>query len=174
MLSKVKGLGIIGLTAFEIEVETDIGSGLPKFDIVGLPDAAVKESRERVRSAIKNSGKRFPAGVVTVNLAPADIKKEGAYLDLPIALGIVKASSDIIKNDISDYLFIGELSLDGKIRAVNGIMPLIISASAAGNKKFIIPYDNAEEAKYIEGTEVYACKSLNEVIGHLSGLAPIG
>ena len=173
MLSKVKGLGIIGLTAFEIEVETDIGSGLPKFDIVGLPDAAVKESRERVRSAIKNSGKRFPAGVVTVNLAPADIKKEGAYLDLPIALGIVKASSDIIKNDISDYLFIGELSLDGKIRAVNGIMPLIISASAAGNKKFIIPYDNAEEAKYIEGTEVYACKSLNEVIGHLSGIAPI-
>lgn len=173
MLSKVKGLGIIGLSAFEVEVETDIGSGLPKFEIVGLPDAAVKESRERVRSAIKNSGKRFPSGVVTVNLAPADIKKEGAYLDLPIALGIVKASSDTIKSDISDYVFIGELSLDGKIRGVNGIMPLIISASGAGLKKFIIPYDNAEEAKYIEGTEVYACKSLNEAIGHLSGVAPL-
>lgn len=173
MLSKVKGLGIIGLTAFAVEVETDIGSGLPKFEIVGLPDAAVKESRERVRSAIKNSGKRFPSGVVTINLAPADIKKEGAYLDLPIALGIVKASSDVIKSDISDYVFIGELSLDGKLRGVNGIMPLIISASSFGYKKFIIPFDNADEARYIEGTEVYACKSLNEAIGHLSGAVPL-
>lgn len=169
MLSKVKGLGIIGLDAFEVEVETDIGSGLPRFDVVGLPDAAVRESRERVRSAIKNSGKYFPMGVVTVNLAPADVKKEGAYLDLPIAVGIVKASSEIIKNDIGDYVFIGELSLDGKLRSVNGIMPLIISAKALGVTKFVIPEGNAKEAEYVEGTEVYACKSLNEVIGLLAG-----
>jgi len=173
MLSKVKGLGLIGLNAFEVEVETDIGSGLPKFDIVGLPDAAVKESRERVRSAIKNSGKRFPSGVVTVNLAPADIKKEGAFLDLPIAIGIIKASSELIKCDISDYVFIGELSLDGNIRPVNGIMPLIISANASGKRKFIIPAGNEKEAEYIEGSEVYACKTLNEALGHLSGVAPI-
>jgi len=173
MLSKVKGLGLIGLNAFEVEVETDVGAGLPKFDIVGLPDAAVKESRERVRSAIKNSGKRFPSGVVTVNLAPADIKKEGAYLDLPIAIGIVKASSDVIGKDISEYVFIGELSLDGSLRSVNGIMPLIISANAFGTRKFIIPVGNIKEAEYIEGAEVYACRTLNEVIGHLSGVAPV-
>ena len=173
MLSKVKGLGIIGLDAFEVEVETDVGSGLPKFEIVGLPDAAVKESRERVRSAIKNSGKRFPSGVVTINLAPADIKKEGVYLDLPIAVGIIKASSDVIKTEIDDYVFIGELSLDGKLRPVNGIMPLLISASLSGSKKFIIPYGNRKEAEYVGDAEVYACKSLNEVLGHISGAATV-
>lgn len=173
MLSKVKGLGIIGLDAFEVEVETDVGSGLPKFEIVGLPDAAVKESRERVRSAIKNSGKRFPSGVVTINLAPADIRKEGVYLDLPIAVGIIKASSDVIKNEIDDYVFIGELSLDGNLRPVNGIMPLLISASLSGAKKFIIPYGNRKEAEYVGDAEVYACKSLNEVLGHISGAATV-
>lgn len=173
MLSKVKGLGIIGLDAFEVEVETDVGSGLPKFEIVGLPDAAVKESRERVRSAIKNSGKRFPSGVVTINLAPADIRKEGVYLDLPIAVGIIKASSDVIKTEIDDYVFIGELSLDGNLRPVNGIMPLLISASLSGAKKFIIPYGNRKEAEYVGDAEVYACKSLNEVLGHISGAATV-
>lgn len=173
MLSKVKGLGIIGLDAFEVEVETDVGSGLPKFEIVGLPDAAVKESRERVRSAIKNSGKRFPSGVVTINLAPADIRKEGVYLDIPIAVGIIKASSDVIKTEIDDYVFIGELSLDGNLRPVNGIMPLLISASLSGAKKFIIPYGNRKEAEYVGDAEVYACKSLNEVLGHISGAATV-
>lgn len=170
MLSKAIGLGIIGLDAFKVEVETDISSGLPHFEIVGLPDASVKESKERVRSAIKNSGKNFPYGRLTVNLAPADVKKEGSYLDLPIAMAIVKATSDSLEDiDISDYVFIGELSLDGTVRGINGIMPLLISAKLQGFKKFIIPYDNACEAKYIGGISVFPCKTLNGVIGHLNG-----
>lgn len=173
MLSKVTGLGIIGLDAFIVDVETDVGSGLPRLDIVGLPDTSVKESKERVRSAIKNSGKRFPNGAITINLAPADVRKEGAYLDLPIAIGIIKASTDIIKNDISDYAFIGELSLDGNIRRINGMMPLLISAAKLGIKKFIIPYANKSEAEYIDGLEVYPCKTLNEVLGHLTGVYPV-
>lgn len=173
MLSKVNGLGIIGLNAFKVEVETDIGPGLPRMDIVGLPDAAVKESRERVRSAIKNSGKHFPNGVITVNLAPADIKKEGVYLDLPVAIGIIKATSDIIKEDISQYVFIGELSLDGNIRGINGLMPLLISARKQGMKKFIVPFANIKEAEYIDGIDIFPCKNLNQVLGHLSGTFPV-
>lgn len=173
MLSKVNGLGIIGLDAFKVEVETDIGPGLPRMDIVGLPDAAVKESRERVHSAIKNSGKHFPNGVITVNLAPADIKKEGVYLDLPIAIGIIKATSDIIKDDISEYVFIGELSLDGNIRGINGLMPLLISARKQGMKKFVVPFANIKEAEYIDGIDIFPCKTLNQVLGHLSGTFPV-
>ena len=173
MLSKVTGLGIIGLDAFIVDVETDVGSGLPRMDIVGLPDTSVKESKERVRSAIKNSGKHFPNGAITINLAPADVRKEGAYLDLPIAIGIIRASTDIIKNDISDYAFIGELSLDGNIRRINGMMPLLISAAKLGIKKFIIPYANKSEAEYIDGLEVYPCKTLNQVLGHLTGVCPV-
>ena len=170
MLSKVIGLGIMGLDAFKIEVETDIGRGLPRFEIVGLPDTAVKESKERVRSAIKNSGKQFPDGRVTVNLAPADVKKEGAYLDLPIAIAIVKAYSECLSGvNLDDYVFLGELSLDGALRGINGIMPLLISAKAQGFNKFIIPKSNFREAEYIAGINVYACETLNQVLGHLAG-----
>ena len=170
MLSKVNGLGLLGLDAFTVSVEIDVGGGLPRFDIVGLPDASVKESKERVRTAIKNSGKRFPEGRVTVNLAPADIKKEGAFLDLAIAVGIIKASSDILSGiALSDYIFLGELSLDGTLRALTGITPLLISAKKQGYTKFIIPYDNVKEAEFIFGIEVYPCKNLNAVLGHLSG-----
>lgn len=174
MLSKSIGLGIIGLDAFKVDVETDVSLGLPRFDIVGLPDTSVKESKERVRSAIKNSGKRFPEGKVTVNLAPADIKKEGAYLDLPIAVAIVKANTESLSGiDISKIVFLGELSLDGAIRGVNGIMPLLISAKSQGFLNFIIPFENADEAEYISGINVYPCKTLNQVIGHLSGASPV-
>ena len=174
MLSKAIGLGIMGLDAFKVEVETDVSVGLPRFEIVGLPDTSVKESKERVRTAIKNSGKRFPDGRVTVNLAPADVKKEGAYLDLPIAIAIIKASTESLSGiDISDYVFIGELSLDGAIRGINGIMPLLISAKTQGFKKFIIPKANAKEAEYISGINVYPCKTLNETIGHLTGASPV-
>lgn len=174
MLSKVNGLGLLGLDAFAVTVETDVGSGLPKFDVVGLPDASVKESKERVRTAIKNSGKAFPYGRVTVNLAPADVKKEGSYLDLPIAIGIIKACTEHLSGvNLDGYIFLGELSLDGSLRGVNGITPLLISAKAQGYNKFIIPYENVKEAEYILGIEVYACKSLNEVIGHLSGTSPV-
>lgn len=173
MISKVIGLGLFGLNSFCVDVETDVGSGLPRFDIVGLPDAAVKESKERVRSAIKNSGRQFPYGSITVNLAPADRKKEGVYLDLAIAIGIIKASSDCLPSTTDGYVLLGELSLDGKLRALNGIMPLLISAREQGLKKFVIPKANELEAQYIDGIEVYACSTLDEAIGHLSGEKPI-
>ena len=174
MLSKVNGLGLLGLEAFVVSVEIDVGLGLPRFDIVGLPDTSVKESKERVRTAMKNSGKRFPEGRVTVNLAPADIKKEGAYLDLAIAIGIIKASSEVLSNvDLSDYIFLGELSLDGSLRAVTGITPLLISAKKLGYNKFIIPVGNEREGEFISGINVYPCTNLNHAIGHLTGALPI-
>lgn len=169
MLSRVTGYALNGLDGYKVDVEVDVHNGLPAFEIVGLPDAAVKEAKERVRSAVKNSGRNFPVTRITVNLAPAELKKEGAYLDLPIAVGIVKICSPGLPQDISDYVLLGELSLDGSLRSVKGILPLLISASAGGYKKFIIPADNAKEAAYIENVTVYAAKNLNEVINHLKG-----
>ncbi len=169
MLSKVKSYSLIGLDGFLVDVEVDVSNGIPAFDIVGLPDTAVKEAKERVRSAIKNSGKRFPTTRITVNLAPADVKKQGAYLDLPIAMGIVTATMPELKIDLSDYVLIGELSLDGTLREVDGILPLLISAKSAGYNKFIIPSLNRQEAGYIEGIEVYALSSLIETVELLTG-----
>ena len=164
MLSKVKSFALTGLSGFLVDVEVDVSNGLPAFDIVGLPDAAVKEAKERVRSAIKNSGKRFPTTRITVNLAPADVKKQGAYLDLPIAMGIISATMPELKIDLSSHVLIGELSLDGTLREVDGILPLLISAKASGYNKFIIPSANSKEAGYIEGIEVYALSSLTETV----------
>lgn len=164
---------LAGLEGVPVEAETDINNGIPSYELVGLPDAAVKESRERVRSAIKNSGRKFPAQKITVNLAPADIRKEGAYFDLAIAVGILKATEQLVGADCSGYVFLGELSLDGTLRPVAGILPLLISAKTSGYKKFIIPKDNAREASYIEGIEVYAAEKLTEVLDHLSGFAPL-
>ncbi len=169
MLSKVTGYALNGLEGFHVDVEVDVHNGLPSFEMVGLPDAAVRESRERVRSAVKNSGRNFPVTRITVNLAPADIKKEGAYLDLPIAVGIIKISSNGMPQDISDYVLLGELSLDGALRGIKGILPLLISASKEGYDKFIIPAENAKEASYIENVTVFAASTLNEVIEHLKG-----
>ncbi|MBQ9481084.1 MAG: YifB family Mg chelatase-like AAA ATPase, partial [Clostridia bacterium] len=173
MLSKVTGYALNGLEGFKVDVEVDVHNGLPVFDIVGLPDAAVKEARERVRSAVKNSGRNFPVTRITVNLAPADTKKEGAYLDLAIAVGLVKISSPGLPADITDYVLLGELSLDGSIRGIRGILPLLISAAGEGYKKFIIPKENEKEASYIENVSVYAARSLNEVIDHLKGVSPL-
>ena len=169
MLAKVSGYALNGLSGFPVDVEVDVSNGIPNFEIVGLPDAAVRESRERVRSAVKNSGRSFPVTRITVNLAPADLKKEGVYLDLPVAIGIIKISSMGFPKDITDYVLLGELSLDGALRSVKGILPLLISASANGYNKFIIPYENAKEASYIENVTVYAAKNLNEVVEHLKG-----
>jgi len=169
MLAKVSGYALNGLSGVHVDVEVDVSNGIPCFDIVGLPDVAVKESRERVRSAIKNSGRNFPLTRITVNLAPADLKKEGVYLDLPIAVGIIKIGSMGFPKNIDDYVLLGELSLDGSLRAVKGILPLLISASENGYTKFIIPYENAKEASYIENINVYAAKTLNEVVSHLKG-----
>ncbi len=172
MLSKLISYGLEGLNGFVVEVEIDISGGLPSFDIVGLADTAVKESKERVRSAIKNSGKKIAPSKITVNLAPADVKKEGSSLDLPIALGIL-CSSGQLEADLSDVVILGELSLDGTLRHVTGLLPMIISAYKDGYKKFIVPKSNEQEASFIDGVSVYAAESLKAVIDHISGLIPI-
>ncbi|MBO5851554.1 MAG: YifB family Mg chelatase-like AAA ATPase, partial [Clostridia bacterium] len=164
MLAKVKSYALIGLTGFPVDVEVDVSNGLPSFEIVGLPDASVKEAKERVRSAIKNSGKKYPNARITVNLAPADVKKQGSYFDLAIAVGMLMASSSEAEKLDDGYVLIGELSLDGTLRSVSGLLPMLISAKNNGSKKFIVPYENAVEASYVLGTEVYALKNLTEAI----------
>ena len=169
MLAKTKSYALYGLKGFAVDIEVDVSSGLPSFDIVGLADTAVKESKERVRSAIKNSGMKYPTSKITINLAPADMKKQGAYLDLGVAVGILKTTTPNFTKNIEDYVFIGELSLDGQIRSVSGLLPMIISAKSDGATKFIIPYDNKNESSYIEGIEVYALKTLKDVVSFLVG-----
>ncbi|MCL5434863.1 MAG: YifB family Mg chelatase-like AAA ATPase [Patescibacteria group bacterium] len=169
MLVKVLSGAVIGLDGVPIEVEVDIASqGLPSFTIVGLPDKAVEESKERVRSAIKNSNFDFPAKRITVNLAPADLPKEGPSYDLPIALGIILASEQI-KTDVSDTLFTGELSLDGKLRHTNGILPQVLLAKDKKIKKIVVPEENAFEAAIIKGVEIYTPKNLLTLAKHLTG-----
>ena len=168
MLSKITSYALVGLDGVPVEVETDINKGVVAFDIVGLPDTAVKESKERVYSAIRNSALKFPVNKITVNLAPADIKKEGSQYDLPIAVSLLVASEQISVGT-EGIVMLGELALDGSLRAVTGILPVIISAKSRGFKKFIVPYANANEASYIEGIEVYALKSLSEAVAFLQG-----
>ncbi len=175
MLSKVTSYELIGLEGVPVEVETDINKGMVSYDLVGLPDAAVKESKERVYSAIKNSAMRFPVNKITINLAPADIKKEGGHYDLPIAISVLAASEQLLA-DTGGFVMLGELALDGALRGVSGILPVLISAKNHGYNKFVIPYANANEASYIEGIEVYAVKSLTEAVALLKGeseIAPV-
>ena len=143
MISRVYSAGVIGIDGYEITVECSSWSRVPRFDLVGLPDAAVKEAKNRVMSACENSGIKFPALEIMINLAPADLKKEGAGLDLPIALGIIKASGQLGDKELTDTVMIGELSLDGTIRAVTGVLPILISAREKGYKKAIIPCDKS-------------------------------
>lgn len=168
MFSRIKSVGIFGIDSYMIEIEADVSGGLPGFDIVGLPDAAVKESRDRVRAAIKNCGFKFPAGRITVNLAPADKKKEGAVFDLPILLAILVASNQL-NADISDSVFLGEVSLDGKLRPVNGVLAMAITASQNGIKNIFIPIDNAAESAAVEGITSYGINDIAELVSHLSG-----
>ena len=167
MLSKVTGFALIGLEGVPVEVETDINKGMVSYDLVGLPDAAVKESKERVRSAIKNSAFNFPVNKITINLAPADIKKEGSHFDLPLAISILKASGQLTGGQ--DFVLLGELALDGALRPVTGILPVLISARDKGFKRFIVPAANANEASYIEGIEVYALSSLKDTVDLITG-----
>ena len=169
MIAKITSYALIGLEGFPVSVEVDVNNGLPAFEIVGLADTAVKEAKERVRSAIKNSGRKMPVQRLTVNFAPADVKKEGSAFDLPLAVGVLKASGQLVA-DFDDTVLVGELSLDGSLRRINGVLPIIISALSDGYKKFIVPAENADEASYVDGTEVVAAKSLKQVIDHLSGL----
>lgn len=168
MLSKVKSLGLVGIEGFDLTIEADLGKGLPKFEIVGLPDAALKESKERVHSAIRNSGLKFPMGHTTINLAPADIKKEGPMYDLPIALALLMALEQIPADCLEKTAVFGELALDGSVRKVNGVLPLLITARNLGYKRVIMPKYNEKEASFIDGLEIYAVTSLFEVVSFLN------
>lgn len=172
MFGKVNSVGIYGLDVFDIKVEADISSGLPRFDVVGLPDSAVNESRERVRSAMKNTGFEFPVSRITVNLAPADRRKEGPTYDLAIMIALLTASEQLNVN-LEKYAFLGELSLDGKIRRVNGVLPMVIGAMQSGIKGIFVPADNANEGAVVDGIEVYPAESVLQVLDHLKGIAKI-
>ncbi len=172
MIAKINSFSLSGLTGIPIIVEIDVNNGLPAFEIVGLADTAVKEAKERVRSAIKNSGRILPARRITANFAPADVKKEGSSFDLPLAIGILKATGQL-ECDTDGFVFLGELSLDGSLRRINGVLPSVISAIEEGFTKFILPFENGKEASFVDGAEVYPAKSLKEVIDHISGLNPI-
>lgn len=172
MLATVLTCAVIGLDGALVEVEVDCGQGKPGMTIVGLPDAAVQESRERVRSAIRNSGARFPLGRTTVNLAPADIRKEGPAYDLPIALGILIASNQLMA-EVSDALVIGELSLDGSLRHTTGILPMVGLAHEHGLTRAFVPSIDAAEAALIDGVDVYPVDSLADLVRHLTVEAPI-
>ena len=168
MVNIVKTASNIGINAYEVFVETDVVNSLPGISIVGLPDAAVNESKDRVKSAIKNSGYTFPAKKVVVNLAPADLKKVGTGFDLPISVGILVEEEVIDAEKIKDYAFLGELSLDGTIRSINGVLPLVLGLKSAGIKNVIVPYENAKEAALNGEVRVFGAKHLNEVVGHFT------
>lgn len=168
MLAKVLSGSTLGIDAYPVDVEVDISGGLPYFATVGLPDNAVKESKDRVRSAIRNSGYAFPAKRITVNLAPAHIKKEGTTFDLPVAIGILIAEEVITNESVTDFLILGELSLDGSIKPMHGALPIAVCAKALG-KKVILPVENCPEASLVEGVEVYGVATLAGLVEFLNG-----
>src|SRR6201997_3786766 len=174
MLFKARSAAVYGIDAHIIDVEVDFSSvklNEEQFHTVGLPDAAVRESRDRVRSAIKNSGFEIPPTRITINLAPADLKKEGSGFALPIAVGILGAYGALEIKDLSDFLLVGELGLDGSLRAVQGMLPIAVAARAQGIKNLVIPASNAREAAVVEGVKVYPVQSLLEVRELLNGAA---
>lgn len=168
MLATIRSLGVKGIGGYGVSVEVFVSNGLVNFDIVGLPDAAVREARERVRAAIKSNGFKFPVSRVTVNLAPADTKKAGTVYDLPIMLGIL-AATGVIRQPKSDCAFFGELSLNGTLRPVSGALPMAVAAAREGVRELFVPADNAQEASYAEGVTVYPVENVSELIAHLRG-----
>ena len=173
MLTKVKTVSLTGLDGTVIEIQTDISNGIVAFDIIGLPDTTVREARERAKSAIKNCGCEYPKKRITMNLAPAAIKKEGAAFDLAITLSVLDASKQIDIYDREDTVFIGELGLDGSLKPVRGILPMVISAYEHGFKRCFVPADNADEAAIIGKIDVYPVNRLNDIIDHYDGIHPI-
>ena len=171
MLSKIYTAGTLGIEGFEVTVECSAWDRLPKFDLVGLPDAAVKEAKGRVRSACENSGFRFPDLEMMINLAPANIKKEGSAFDLAITVALLQCDGAIPRSlDLSDKCFIGELSLSGELRSVGGILPMTVSARSSGRREIYVPYENAGEAAVVDGIAVYPVKNLRQLISHLKGV----
>lgn len=169
MLSIIKSITLHGLEGFIVDVQVDVAGGIPCCDIVGLPDISIRESKERVRAAIKNSGYEFPSRRIVINLAPATIKKEGSAFDLPIAIAILIASGCINAFNYKNVVFLGELSLDGNINGIQGILPMCIEAKRIGIKKIIVPKDNVKEASVVSGIEVIPVISLNQVVSYLNG-----
>jgi magnesium chelatase family protein len=172
MLAKSKTCAVVGLDGFIVEVEVDISPGLPAFNIVGLPDTAVQEARERVRAAIRNSGSEFPMRRITVNLAPADLPKAGPSYDLPIAMAILVSTGQVSELPES-ALFLGELSLDGSLRHTNGVLPMVAVARDEGFGVVYVPTSDASEAALVEGIEVVPVRSLTELAAHVRGEALI-
>lgn len=177
MLSKINAATVHGIEAVPVVIETDISRGLPALNVVGLADMTVKEAKERIRSAILNSGCEYPTGRITINMAPADIRKKGSHMDLPMAVGILASSRQLFDDSLKEYCFIGELSLDGNINKVTGILPIVMAMRREGIKKVVIPFVNKEEAGLVEGIDVYAAKNLGEIIDHFNlnkKMTPIG
>ena len=172
MVVKINSFGLMGMDSYPVEVEGAINKGFPAFDMVGLPDAAVKESRDRVKSAMKNCGFNFPTAHITINLAPADIKKEGPIYDLPILIAVLKMTGAVVA-EISDSAFLGELSLGGDVRPINGVLPMVIKARELGYQKIYVPFANGAEGAVVDGIEVYPVKNILQLIAHLSGDKPI-
>jgi magnesium chelatase family protein len=172
MLAKINSIAVVGLAAEKVEVEVDLSGGLPSFMIVGLPDKAVDESKERVRSALKNCDANFPQKRITVNLAPANLRKEGPAYDLPIAVGILLASNQI-SFDSTKYMFVGELSLNGELRHTNGILAMVIAARELGFEAIVLPECDASEAAVVDGIDIYGAKSLSQLIDHFRNEIPL-
>lgn len=172
MVVNIKSMGLYGMDAFPVRVETDTSRGIAAFEIVGLPDASVKESRDRVRSAIKNCGFDFPASRIVVNLAPADVKKVGSVYDLPILVSLLLATG-VIQNDLTDCAFIGELSLGGDVCHVNGVLPMAIAAKNCGCKNFYVPAVNAREGSVVNGLNIIPVENVGDLVKHLRGTKPI-
>ena len=168
MMVTVRSLGLTGISGYEVSVECFLSGGLPGFDVVGLPDAAVKESRERVRAAVKNCGAKFPVSRITVNLAPARLRKEGTVYDLPILLGILAAAEEL-KPLPEDAAFLGELSLSGALRPVTGVLPMALTAARLGIKALFVPAANAAEATLADGVTVYGVETVGQLMAHLTG-----
>ena len=169
MLAKVHSAAVNGIHAYPVEVEVNTGWGDTKILIVGLPDVAVRESRDRVTTALTNSGYRFPMGKTTINLAPADLKKEGPSFDLPIAVGMLGASEQCSADKLDDYVMVGELALNGAVRSVKGILPIAIRAKAEGKRGLLVPQANAGEAAVVGDIEVYPLQSLRQAVEFLDG-----
>ena len=172
MLCQVRSLGLAGVSGYEVRAECDLSGGLPAFEIVGLPDAAVKEARDRVRAAVKNCGFTFPVSRITVNLAPADRKKGGTVYDLPILVGIL-AAGEQLRLPASPCAFVGELSLSGQLRPVPGMLPMALAARAAGIQELYVPAPSAAEATLAGEIKVYPVESVSQLVAHLRGETPI-
>src|SRR5215213_7521221 len=169
MLARIRSAAILGIDAYPVEVEVDISSGLPSFATVGLPNGTVREGRERIGAALTNAGFEFPLRRITVNLAPADIRKFGSGLDLPIALGLLAASGQLRAPELDRLLVVGELGLEGDLRPVRGALPLALMARAVGCARLLLPLDNVPEAAVVQGVEVRGARSLAEVCAYLAG-----